>query len=146
MDQPGPQSIDTRPTGVGEQWRASPWTLKGFVAIEVAWWPLGAAVGTFDGSQLSRDTTGTTVGGFIFAALLSAVLIFFLLRGSRAAWIFALIWGLFGVLGSIGVVVREPRDDTIGGVIYLVFSLASLALLIHPLTRAWCKRKLKLAD
>ena len=69
-------------------------------------------------------------------------------RGARVAWIVAVILGAFGLLAAIGMVLTErPREvDGPLQVAQAASAVASFALLLHPQTRSWCVRKLRLSD
>ena len=81
-------------------------------------------------------------------SLLEGLVLWGMVRGSRVAWVIAVIFSIFAVVWTVGVAVGQgPSDiDVKLKVIQGANALISFGLLLHPQTREWCRRKLRLQD
>lgn len=111
-----------------------PWTIKVYAALYV--------LGIVAYLVLSDDP----LQGLGYT-LIEVLLVWGMVRGARVAWIVALVFTVFGVLWTIGVVLGQgPSDmDLPLKVVQGVHAVIAFGLLLHPQTRAWCHRKLRLA-
>lgn len=78
--------------------------------------------------------------------VVSVVLIIGVLRRSRVAWIAALVWELWSFIPWLLWLGLEPKDDVVVSTIFLTVGLSLLALLVHPLTRAWVRPGVELSS
>jgi hypothetical protein len=107
----------------------APWTVWAYVATEV----LGVVVWMVLAGDSWRGLGGLVIGGAIALGILF---------GYRAAWVIAVILAAFSLIGTINFVMQLVAGDGLEPERWssLGFYLASTAVLIHPLTRAWATR------
>ena len=115
-------------------WATAPWTIKAYGALYV--------IGIVAYALFTDDLQG------IGWSLLQVFVIWGMVRGARVAWIIALVFTCIAVLWTVGVALGQgPSDlDIRLKVIQGTNAIVSFALLVHPQTRAWCQRKLRLAE
>lgn len=101
-----------------------PWTVIGYLPVWFAW---TVAFNVLDGGGFAL---WPAVGG----TLIELAIWYGLIRGSRTAWIVALVLLVLPLLGLPGAFARELSL----GIVSFVGLAATLFLLLHPDTRAWC--------
>lgn len=112
-----------------KQWRASPWTIKAYVALTVL------TVGYW----LIADPELWRVFGSV---LLNAFFIYGLVRGSKTVWVILLILDGLGIALSLVQITlgRQMIDEPIGYFFVDVgVRIVMLFVLLHPLTRVWLR-------
>ena len=138
----------TQRSGIADQWRAAPWTLKAYSAL-VAFEHLVSLV-----LADPRDGVGPLVrrieppARFVFWGVVAAALVFLLLRGSKAAWIVAIVLESLALSRAGGLLLTSgPLEASVWiEAAYVGWYSALLLLLIHPATHRWCRRRLRLTE
>ena len=122
-------------------WRNSPWTIKAYAYIQIA--SLVFYIATRNQSEVRSEPFA---GAVIFTVLLSAFSVYWVIRRSRAMRIVLLVLLVPTILNGFGVFFgRSPYPVWIG-VSYLAAAAIEVGFLLHPLTRQWCDRRLRLTD
>lgn len=104
----------------------APWTVKAYLPV---WFTWSVLFGFLDGGgfRVWPTITGVIIVGAIWYGMI---------RGFRGAWVVALVLLILPLLGLPGHFVRQLSL----GFVSLVGLSATMFLLLHPLTRAWCWR------
>lgn len=103
-----------------------PWTVLAYIPVSILWMVTYRVV----------EDIGFPIGPSITGAIIILAVGFGLYRGSRAAWVIALILLAFPILAlpnSIASGLLVALENLLG-------VAALLYLLLHPATRAWCSR------
>ena len=133
----------TEQRGLRQLWADPPWTIKAFAALELVGIVLSLITPSFssDGTMLQDY-----VVRIAFWAAVSGLLIYWLFRGSRLVWVILTIWVGFSIVSSL-MLTLVPTGDSYASVwMWVALTVSQFVLLMHPLTRAWCKRKLHLEE
>ena len=115
-------------------WVGVPWTIQAYLVVTLA--------ATVAYLALVGDPFK-----LIISLLISFVIYVGMARGSRLAWLIAVGLASIGVLGAVSFVVSEVTHSvshTTYEWLQVLWLLLTLGALLHPLTRAWCNRRLQL--
>lgn len=123
-------------------WREAPWTINAYAALEAITILFSFATSSI---EPEREVARSSPGSLIFWAIVASVLIYWLLRRSRATRIFLVVWNSLALLAAFDWLGDPPKGYVVAAV-WVAIIVCALVLLMHPATRSWCDRRLKLTD